>query len=654
MPVEIAVLNTSSPYGSDFLSDADAAEGKPPFVPIPPHQFQIAKALWECVPDIRTAFEAISRGLFAGNVIVTGVKLTERQERQVQHTYVPMMNKCIRDLLCYGFVLVTINRKTKLPYVIPPTLVRVDFRTGIGGPNEYRIMPCAENRGAYLMAVDPAPMDDILVFEMCAPDEGGNLTSAITSLLSSEVFRQSIRNNAAIAYRAMSNPGIFTESKEASLADKMQQRDFTNIGESEALAVHHADVIEQMRALRERHQLAIRANAFAEATGNGTHGLGRDAGRRSVFGAGSKLRFDPVTRLPIYGSDGGDGGVFDMQIFPLPINHTARPAPLPQAPAGLVDADETAEADVAKVMGCPTAMWSGARRVAVATNQTALTTWYTTLQGWRSDLQHISETIMVFTFGDARREQLRVFAETGGSGEVSESEEEGRDANPTKRVADAAEGGPRKKRRKRQRAEGGRHSDPIVSEKQLRRAHGETVSDSSEEEKEEEEEKPKPRTSRKRRAESSVEASSKISITFPALLDQSMIQNLLELGAITWDTAMDFLASYLGINRALLTDERLEPTTGQPLAQETIKARRLEQTAAKVNIDVTKEKAAADAAAAKLVAAPKPVAKPAASSNSGSTTKPDKGAVRLDRSKNPDKAAPALKTAADSEKKKKK
>ena len=713
MPITIARLNTDPHLDMGIVSKRDADEGKVPFQAIDATQFELMSALFSANPDVRAAFEAIERGLFAGRVILTGVRVDPVTEGHIQREYVALASACICDILRYGFTLVTFNRETGLPFTIPPSLVTIQHRSVIGGPSEYRVTPAqtAASLGhmwQHTSAGQPRPFDDVIVFEKNAPDAGGHLTSPISALMSMEVFRHSMRQQAAIAWRALANPAMVTVSKETSVAEETFNRDMRGIGESDALALQTADVMDRARAMRERRQMEMREQLTAEmnARRNGPGGAA-DQARRALYGAsltgglgGGALQLDPLTRAPLYSGPYGSSPADDIPIMSLPTNHDVRPAPVRQAPQGLADADETAESDVAKIMGVPTAMWAGQRRAAVATNQTALTTFYSTLQMWRADLGVILHPVLMFAFGDLRLEQLREFTRLGGcfEDEVSESDGGASDSEDDSDGASASSGelregdaddsdgdmyvGRRIANRRLTRARPRRHSSKrkrpskrtpgagtgeedasartldagerdakaagtagaaegarqAVAQREKVLKRNKPTGSPGEGGEQKTQGAPRKRLPRKRaRRASRFTPNEDLSITFPALLDQPMIERLHEIGAVKWDTAMDFLSSYLGVDRSLLSDKQLEAATGLSLAEETKKSRKREQEAADMSLDATEQKMKLDAKAAKdasavakaaaaapqAAAKPKPKPKPKAAASSSEPKKAD-------------------------------
>ena len=688
----IARLNTESASGIEFLNARDAAEGKRPFVDIPDTQFEIMTSLFECNPAVRAAFEAIERGIFAGQVILTGVRVDAVTARHVQREYVTMAISCIRDLLRFGFVMITFNRETGLPYTVPPALVRVQHRSVIGGPSEYRILPSQSTGSSINLwgaanAAQPRPYDDIIVMEKFPPDVSGHLTSPISALLSMEVFKQTMRQQAAIVWRANANPAMITVSKEASVAEETLRRDFGAIGEADALALQTADVMDRARAARERRQAEMREQMTAEINARRRGAGASDQARRALFGASltgggtGVLQVDPLTRVPMYGGAMGASAADDIPILPLPMNHDVRAAPTRQAPQGLAEVDETAEADVAMITGVPSAMWSGQRRTSVATNQTALVTYNATLQMWRTDLQIVMEPVLIFAFGDLRLDQLRAYARSGGNlddmgKEDSDSEREGEGGDDAGEDAKAQAGPPKAKG-----ADGARDAHDRALEAATREGAAAGASEGArqavaEREKVRERNRPtadggKQRRTGKRSASpvgrgggasaaqkkkkrGQLLPNEKLGITFPAMLDQVTIERLHEIGAIEWTTAMDLMSSYLGIDRALLTDKQLEATTGRPLAAETLKARKREEEAADIDLDAKEQQMKLDAKAAKEATAaaktaPKPGAgasKPAAAAGGGEKKK--SGASEEEKKKAPKPAPKKHKAKPDS------
>lgn len=607
MPVTIATLNTDEVTTTEFLSaGAPAREGKGRFNTIAPEEFATMDSMFDTSADCRAAYEAICAGLLCGPIMLSGMQVDERLERQMQSEYRVLCASAIRDLLRYGLCIITINRATMLPYTILPTLLRVQHRSVIGGPSEYRVFMAngyASTGGGFMGGLDQRPLDDVVVFERSAPDAAGHLTGPMSALLNIEVFRNAMMKASAVAFNRMAMPGVYTTEKDTSVAQETIQRDFTAIGESSALATHTADVQEQLRADRERMQAQYRAAGGGPFAGMSPAIATRTAlfaGGGGPLGGMTGSAVDPLLRVPQYGSE--TAYLEPPPEIRLPVNRDVKAAPMSQAPQGMADTEEAVEANVAKVFGVPQAMWTGQRRSAVATNQTALTAFYSSLQLWRTDMQAILHTILMFTAGDIHIAQLSAFAETGGREEVrvldrrrgataaagdASATDSDTDADKPAAAAAAARGG------KKKSATRSKPAAAFVS------ASAATAAAASAPEVDDDDDEGDVRVDATGRI---VTASGKVlmagdeaafllrsgrmfapsrslSITFPALLDATIIESLRSTGAISWKTNVDMLSAYYGIDRRLLADEQIEPATQMPLALETLRARRVEQTA---------------------------------------------------------------------------
>jgi len=614
MPVTIASLNTDDVTSTEFMTVGNARDGRGRFRTISRTEFGLMDGMFETSPDCRAAYEAICAGLLSGPIMLSGMEVDERLERQLQSEYRILCANAIRDLLRYGFVVVSINRATMLPYTISPMLLLVQHRAVIGGPSEYRVFraPGGTVGSNFMGALDRRPLDDVMVFERCAPDATGHLTSPMAALLNMEAFRNAMMRAAAVAFKRMARPGVYTTEKDATVSQEILQRDFTHLGESTTLATHTIDVNEQLRADRERAQSMYRVEQNAAAAdlagagaargalllggGGGAGDLGNDP-----FGGGASL-LDPLLRMPAYGDD---ATAYERPPEEkLPPNREVTPWPQAHAPIGMAEADKAVESNVAKVFGVPSAIFSGAHDNSVATNQTALTGFYSTLQSTRIDMQMILEVVLMYTQGDVHISQLRRYVENGGRELVWVRHTDG--AEDSKRA---------KKRRRKEEAEedpasasAGAGTDPdkhatgtaavgdtSASGAGAASAAAAAGADSA---------KNTPTTTKKRaggegdggdaeeeevaRGEAAVivqryrpmfAPARRLTVTFPALLDATIIESLRAIGAISWGTTVDMLSAFYGVDRRLLSDVQLEPATQMPLAAETMRARRVEQTA---------------------------------------------------------------------------
>lgn len=609
MPVTIATLNTDEITTTEFVSAASQArDGKGRFNTIAPGEFATMDSMFDTSADCRAAYEAICAGLLCGPIMLSGMEVDERLERQMQSEYRVLCANAIRDLLRYGLVVITIDRKTMLPYTVLPTLLRVQHRSIIGGPSEYRIFMATNHTsgGSFMSGMDQRPLDDVIVFERSAPDAAGHLTGPMAALLNIEVFRNAMMKASAVAFNRMAMPGVYTVEKDTSVAQETINRDYTRIGESSALATETADVQEQLRADRERMAAQYRANAGGQFAGANPAAASRAAlfgatGGGGAAGAGS---FDPLLRVPQYGSE--TAYLEPPPEIRLPVNRDVKSAPMSQAPVGMADTEEAVEASVAKVFGVPQAVWTGQRRSSVATNQTALTAFYSSLQLWRTDLQAILHVMLTFCCGDIHVAQLAAFAEHGGREPVQVLDRRGKaghgeaaaaaadadadaDADEEKRQRDAK----RKGKRGGGAPEKSKPAAALVQASAAAAAAGaDTGSDTDATDDDDDDAGGQLVTAGGTRHQKVVvgeEAmfvlrsgrmfapSRSLSITFPALLDASIIESLRATGAITWKTNVDMLSAYYGIDRRLLVDEQIEPATQMPLALETLRARRVEQ-----------------------------------------------------------------------------
>ena len=608
MSVVIATLNTEPVTASEFVSSARARDGRGQFNEINQAEFAIVDAMFDTSADCRAAYETLKSNILSAPLKLCGMEVDDRLEGQMQGEYRSLCASAIRDLLKYGLTIVTIDRKTMLPYTVPPSLLRIQHRSVIGGPSEYRIFAAKGTAtGNNIMGgFDQTPMNDLLVFERCAPDASGHLTGPMAALLNLEAFRNAMMRAAAVAFKRMSMPGVYTVEKDTSIAQETLQRDFTAIGESTALATHAVDVQEQLRADRERVQASHRAqqSTMTMAAVNPSA-----AARAALFGAGDdgtggvlSSIIDPLTRIPAYGADAAY--LEPPPMIPLPVNRDVKAAPQAHAPVGLADTEEACEASVAKVFCVPSSLWTGQRRSSTATNQTALTAFYSSLQMWRVDLQTILHRVLTYTVGDIHVDQLRAFAEKGGRDDVrvldrrtksqraaaaaAAAEDTDTDSSSSSSSSSSSDDEDGKERKKDESKEASSRSHKRRAGGAVVTASGEAAAAAAGATEGPSEAEVAKRARRVTVGEQSIIVprtratfvpSRRLEVVFPALLDATIIESLRATGALSWKTYIELPGSYSGSDQRLLQEGQLEPTTQMPIALETLRARRVEQTA---------------------------------------------------------------------------
>lgn len=586
--VRIAMVNTEPERvisasvglgaGSMFgLTGEGHAEGEPAFSVVSEDQFSYGEALYDNDPASQAAHNIIARGIFAGDMHVTGLKMTPRLQMQLRTDYPAFGARLISEFKKHGFAIVTIDRSTGCPCVLHPLSVMVQHRFRLCGQSEYRILPHRHasigSSGIFSSSsgwMGDDPLSDIIIFETQPPDPRGRLRGPLRALSNIAQYRNSIMQCTAMAVARAALPQVFITQSEAKVSEEKPMRDYLRVGAKANLAAKDAAMAHAMQASRDA-TMQFHADNLTQK-----QSLAGFQGAQSLFTSAPQL--DATTGVPVYSPASWQFTSLPREYLAAHQDVTAVPASHP--PTGITELSSRYDTEVAQIWGVPESLW-GSTRSSMATNQTVLNTLYTTLQATRRDLQIIFEVVFVFAYAHESLLQIPEHVEASLRNSIEAGD--GRRPGAVRRPTQAKKAKKDKAKRVPQRVDGPRASgDHAGADAPPKADDGKTgVGDYAAE--------PVPTQSGMATPEEDLSISidaiaeaahnSVLSISFPALLDQSILDNLLSTGVITYAVYVEFLSSYYGINKRHLASKRLEPTTGAVLADEIMKTRRIEQLA---------------------------------------------------------------------------
>jgi len=589
MPLSRATISTEREDAGDSAQSSAVPSGRwRAFTTIDASEFDRMDALFDSSADCRAAYGAICNNMFSGEILVTGLRVDAALRSRLAFEYTALARDCVRDLLKYGIVVVTVNRADRTPHVVPPKLLRIQHRLVIGGPSEYRLFPGADaldtshSTLAFLgaTALFREPMDDVLVFETHTPDARGRLTGPMTGLVHMETFRNAMLKCAAAAHQRLAAPGLYiVQPHEPGVRAELQQSSVLEYQDANALALTAQQASAQSAALREQAVYTTAVNAlgpsfgtpFGSAGGAGAAAAAvTSAARLALFGARPD-EIDPLTRLPVYSTEGAQFQA--LPTWPLPVGKTVVAAPRADPPAMIDFIERVVEQNVAKCFGVPTELWSGQFRSAVATNQTVLTAFYSTLQTWRTDLQHIFELVLSILEtntsggGDTPLARIGRLGETLPSPRTKKRDE----AQPASAAPAATTSSSSSSSSSDSDDDDAAPAAAAAAAAPTKRRDDETKTATA----------PRPRRPPRSKPPGTrrVPGTGRISVAFPAVLDYSIINTLRTTGTISYATYAELTRQYYGLCADHIEREQLDPVTQLPLARETLRVRRIEQEA---------------------------------------------------------------------------
>lgn len=392
MPVRLAKINTdqSGLLQAHLVSDDDV-----PFRLITKDQFRRMHLLYSTTASCRAAHAAYTRGVFYGRMSTRGIPATPVIQYILDSVLPVFGTECLLHLKIYGFVIVTLNVKTKRPAVIDPLQCMVEHRITNTGESEYRISndTMVGSHGSIVQHVGRTVRKDVIVFEDHPPDAFGVLDGDLRGLLRMSLLSTSILGWTRFAAERMACPAAYVIPAAIKDSDILRQADTAFAGQrlgSVAMTDEQQNMLEAQRLRREQEFL----RPFRERAGKPVD--------PSLQFLGTEL--DPATDVMGYPSMSAHQ-IRPPEFVTMP-GDTVQPAPPAQTPPSFVEIHTEVENEVAKVWGVPPALW-GASRSSIATVETLLNTMYTTLQQARRDVFEIFRYILIVAFGDL---QLRMLA----------------------------------------------------------------------------------------------------------------------------------------------------------------------------------------------------------------------------------------------------
>lgn len=205
-----------------------------PWVVIPQEQMRIYRDLHSNSTGCVAAEAAIVQGVLGAQVIVTGDGWTGPELREARGRFMSMCRLVIEHLHTFGFVIIAVDPVSRLPGVVDPELVQVWHSCTLDGISHYLLVPTLQGRG---MAVDTRPLDGVAVFEIRRPSRNGDLNSPLRAALRNFNYTTMLMQAGLQAAVHNARPMVFLqrERKELTVEEKLATGERGAFGVTERL-----------------------------------------------------------------------------------------------------------------------------------------------------------------------------------------------------------------------------------------------------------------------------------------------------------------------------------------------------------------------------------------------------------------------------------
>ena len=406
---------------TQLLGGVGGPGGKYNFVRIQDQEYYRMDLMLERSPPVRTALETLCAALFFAGVIIQkkGFKLSEGQNQRFQGPWLAFAREWVLHAFAHGVVVTNEPPDNDDPVVLRPNSINLGISFQQDGTRVYFVTPRTPKIGPPRIGDSNSrqSLNRVKVYEIDAPSMSGSkarLNSPLQSLRQIDALYNSTVDCFVRASRRLANPAIFTVSSAHNPNATEMKRDYQRYGEA-------TDRRYEERLDTEMNELRMSVN--------------HEASMRAANTAGSSAPDDFIAdRDPVSGADRypihPSSIPYHNAWVDAPPGRLISQGPQAQAPTVLIALRDQLEDAVGQVTGVPSQLW-GTKRQAAAVNQQIMSTFFATLNKWRTRMTYVFGIEIDVRFGESEVKHIvktfdpsKLKLNSGGGGAAIGEEEE--------------------------------------------------------------------------------------------------------------------------------------------------------------------------------------------------------------------------------------